>query len=131
MDPEFRRYSGIITDIVYDHFLAQNWQIWSPVSLEEFSENACKLVIKAKPFLPQNALDTILWMQSSASLVRYKNEAFIDQALKNISRRLSRNNPLANGFQQFEQNRSALEDDFLNFLPELKSFAEQWIADSS
>jgi len=131
MDPEFHRYAGIITDIVYDHFLAQNWQICSPVSLQEFSENACKLVIKAKPLLPQNALKTILWMQSSAALVRYKDEAFIDRALKNISRRLSRSNPLANGFQQFEQNRSALEDDFLNFIPELKSFAEQWIVDSS
>ena len=131
MDPEFYRYSGIITDIVYDHFLAQNWQICSPVSLDEFSENACELVIKAKPLLPQNALESILWMQSSAALVRYKDEVFIDRALKSISRRLSRSNPLAEGFLQFEQNRTALEDDFLNFIPELKSFAEQWIADSS
>ena len=130
-DPAFRRYSGIITDIVYDHFLAQNWHRCSSVSLDSFSESACESVIQARSLLPQNALKTILWMQSSAALVRYKDEIFIDRALRNIAQRLSRSNPLASGFQQFEQNRSALEGDFLIFIPELKLFAEQWISDCS
>lgn len=36
--PDFGLYSGIIIDVVYDHFLAKNWHNYSPQSLREFTK---------------------------------------------------------------------------------------------
>ncbi len=129
-DPPYRRYSGIITDIVYDHYLARNWQTHSSVSLESFNETACRCVLQAKPLLPETALETITWMQSAVAFVRYADETFIDRALKSISRRLRRDNPLATGIESFQQNRPGLEEDFTLFMPQVTQFAEQWISDN-
>src|SRR5215208_1187298 len=32
--PTYRRFSGILVDIFYDHFLAQTWSSYSEISLE-------------------------------------------------------------------------------------------------
>lgn len=37
--PRYHKYAGIIIDILYDHFLAVNWERFSPQSLEDFKEN--------------------------------------------------------------------------------------------
>ncbi|MCF6183790.1 MAG: ACP phosphodiesterase [Bacteroidales bacterium] len=34
--PAYGKYSGVVTDILYDHFLAQNWQIYSESSLKDY-----------------------------------------------------------------------------------------------
>src|SRR5512147_206580 len=37
--PKYRKYAGIIIDILYDHYLAVNWDKFSPQPLDEFKEN--------------------------------------------------------------------------------------------
>ncbi|MCC0177441.1 DUF479 domain-containing protein [Waterburya agarophytonicola K14] len=34
---EYRRFAGILIDVFYDYILANNWQHYSNVSLEEFT----------------------------------------------------------------------------------------------
>lgn len=34
----YGHYSGVIVDILYDHFLAKNWSAYSPVLLNSFVE---------------------------------------------------------------------------------------------
>ncbi|MBN1598888.1 MAG: DUF479 domain-containing protein [Bacteroidales bacterium] len=36
--PRYKKYAGIIIDILYDHFLAINWDKYSPQPLDEFKE---------------------------------------------------------------------------------------------
>ena len=66
-------------------------------------------------------------MQSVGALEHYREEQFVDRSLKNISNRLSRANPLAEGFAQFSQHKQALDEDFSLFLPEVTGFAKNWI----
>jgi len=126
-DPKFRRFSGIMCDIVYDHLLALHWQQHSTISLSEFSNIAYQAVLGSRPHAPVQAIDSILRMQSIGALEHYREEQFVDRALKNISNRLSRANPLAEGFAQFSQHKQALDEDFSLFLPEVTGFAKNWI----
>src|SRR5258708_512080 len=34
----FRRFRGVITDVFYDHFLARDWDSFSPVPLPQFAD---------------------------------------------------------------------------------------------
>jgi len=38
--PEQRRFSGILVDVFYDHFLARNWTEHSTIPLSQFTHNA-------------------------------------------------------------------------------------------
>lgn len=50
--PGFGRYSGVIVDIYFDHFLAANWADYSNYSLKHFSENCHKIFLKNFRVLP-------------------------------------------------------------------------------
>src|SRR4051812_26403191 len=41
---KYGKYSGIIVDIYYDHFLAANFQLYSEEPLQQFSENTYRIL---------------------------------------------------------------------------------------
>lgn len=126
-DRKFRRYSAIICDIAFDHILASNWRQYTDIPLDLFCQEAYRTVIDAEEYLPVAALASIRRMQISGALESYGDEKFVDLALKSISKRLSRENPLAAGFDQFLKNKPGLQRDFEEFMPVLTKFVRVWI----
>jgi len=51
--PKYRKYAGIIIDILYDHYLATNWEKFSPQPLDVFKENLFGILKKYHPLLPE------------------------------------------------------------------------------
>ncbi|MFP6807772.1 MAG: ACP phosphodiesterase [Pseudomonadales bacterium] len=125
-DPKFRRVSGIMTDIIYDHFLARNWHTYHDMGLQKFSDCTFNILLERKEHLTEPALKTCERMYASNTLTKYYDEGFIDRSLKYLSTRLSRANPLSEGFEQFLNNKEALDADFRVFFPELIKFVDQW-----
>ena len=123
----YRRFSPIICDIVFDHFLALDWHQYSNASLVGFSQQAYQMVIERKLEVPGNALKSIERMQSYGALESYQSQAFIDNALRSLSKRFSRKNPLAQGFDQYLIHKQGLHDDFVQFMPEVIGFAACWM----
>ena len=39
---KYGHYSGVIVDILYDHFLAKNWMKYHSIPLHKYIENLCK-----------------------------------------------------------------------------------------
>ena len=60
------------------------------------------------------------------SLVNYQDPEFNGRSLRYLSTRLSRENPLDEGFLQFIKQQEQLLADFRKFLPELISYTEHW-----
>ncbi len=67
-------------------------------------------------------------MQSYGSLQGYIYEDYIERSLAHIATRLTRSNPLDQAFEQFQTHAQDLEHDFLEFIPDVKRFAFEWIA---
>ena len=44
--PPFRRYSGIILDVLFDYLLAQNWSDYYDGELQHFSSEALTLLVE-------------------------------------------------------------------------------------
>ena len=70
-------------------------------------------------------------MQDYKALQSYQYEIFVEKALISISKRLKRDNPLDTAYAHFIEQRQGLETDFQVFMPEVISFAKQWIEDSN
>jgi acyl carrier protein phosphodiesterase len=51
--PKYHKYAGIIVDILYDHFLAKNWDKFSPQPLSTYKENLFDCLKKNYAILPE------------------------------------------------------------------------------
>jgi acyl carrier protein phosphodiesterase len=124
--PRLRRFAPVITDIVFDHFLARHWQHFSPLSLQKFSTEIYRIVLTNESTLPERATRLIKDMQQHRRLEKYSRREFVDSALLSLSKRITRTNPLYDGFEEFVTHYDALESDFLEFFPEVLAFSIQW-----
>src|SRR5436190_1400278 len=50
--PKYGHYSGVISDVFYDHYLAANWSLYHPSPLGEFASGVYSTVAKHDPILP-------------------------------------------------------------------------------
>ena len=129
-EPRFRRVSGIMTDIIYDHFLARNWNNYYSKDLQEFSDSTFEKLLENREHLPANAIQGCERMYENNVLCRYVEPAFIDRSLRHLSTRLSRDNPLMEGYTQYLENQDELNLDFQEFFPVLQEFVSTWISTS-
>ncbi len=126
LSPEFRRYSGIIIDIVYDHLLAKTWRDYYPWTLQEFSTSTLKELVENSELLPETAAYTARKMQQHNSLASYGEEAFVRNSLDYLSTRLTRSNPLRRAYSEALPHLEDLGVDFSNFYPEVMDFCDEW-----
>ncbi len=129
-EPRFRRVSGIMTDIIYDHFLACGWSNYHIEHLQTFSDTTFEKLLAHREHFPDNAIQSCERMYENNVLSRYVEPNFIDRSLKYLSTRLSRDNPLMEGYNQFLQNQEDLNLDFQEFFPVLQQFVDAWVSDN-
>jgi acyl carrier protein phosphodiesterase len=71
---KYGHYSGVIMDILYDHFLAKNWKKYSFISLPEFARDFYQILENNLDLLPEKTtkivpyLVTQNWFESYASV---------------------------------------------------------------
>lgn len=123
----YRKYSGVVIDMYYDHFLAAGWPAWSDVPLLQFTKLAyhtlfryyMKMPFRMKRILPAMAIGN--WLASYADVDN------VGLALQGMSRRTNFDSGIENGKQQLIQHYDALKSDFDTFFPELVAYAQSSI----
>tara|TARA_B100001971_G_scaffold185976_1_gene185619 strand:+ start:1128 stop:1745 length:618 start_codon:yes stop_codon:yes gene_type:complete len=129
-EDRFRRFSGIMTDVIFDHFLAIHWREYHCEELQTFSNTTFSTLSQNREQLPPFAIKAYEGMQCSNALLNYRDPESIERSFRYLSGRLRRDNPLAEAYGQFLANRDELESDFIEFFPALAQFTLNWIADS-
>jgi acyl carrier protein phosphodiesterase len=122
--PDRRRFSGILVDVFFDHFLATNWEQFSEVSLRDFTNHVYNELGKYRNVLPEAISTKFEYLIRQDLLCSYRELAGIRFALLRISDRLSRINNLGDGIQDLEQNYQQMQQNFLSFFPELIDFVQ-------
>lgn len=125
-DPRFRRYAGIITDIAFDHLLAQNWSRYYNEPLESYSTCTLKKLLAHKGELTEAAFQSASRMQEHNSLAHYGRLEFLDRSFVYLSGRLNHANPLIDAFPHCEEQLPCLQEDLSVFYPELIGFCDEW-----
>jgi acyl carrier protein phosphodiesterase len=92
--PPFRRYSGIIIDLAYDHELAKRWEKYSNESLQSFDRNVRELLARNGPLVPDRLRRFMTYADRRGLFEAYREESEILRSLYGIGTRLSRPNPL-------------------------------------
>ena len=121
-----RRFSGIMVDVFYDHFLARNWVMYSDADFENQVSNWYRQLNLAMAINPPDRLLTVIKLMSAEDwLGSYINTDAISKTIDRISRRIRFPNTMHGGGVELLDNYASLENDFNEFFPELIHYVEE------
>jgi acyl carrier protein phosphodiesterase len=115
-----RRFAPILIDLMYDHFLAANWQDYSEIPLAKFSAENYKSFQILAAQLPKPVADALASMAEQDWLTSYSTLRGIEVALSRTSKRFSKPVNLAGAIPVIELNYEDLHTDFREFFSELR-----------
>lgn len=119
----YGHYSGVIVDILYDHFLAKNWKDYSNVPLIEYIDhfydilelNFSELPIRIQKMMPYMIADN--WLASYASIEG------IAKVLEGMNRRTKNRSHMNLAVNELQEFYNEFEDEFTRFFEELIAFS--------
>lgn len=126
ISPRFGLYRGVLVDLYYDHFLALGWQQWSLVDFDEYLAASRKVLDRYLPLMPPR-LQEFMPIIFNDLLPSYATISGIDAALKRMSRRVRRDNPLGSGTNELVLHYNELKSDFESFMVEVQQFTNEYI----
>ena len=123
--PKYHKFSGIIVDVFYDHFLAKNWKKYYNADLPQFIQHFYTNLKILQPQLPR-ALDRPFQSMFTYNwLLNYGNFEGIEWTLKGISKRTTFDSGMENAIEDLKTDYHLYEADFFSFYPELMDFCNE------
>ena len=122
---KYGHYSGVIVDILYDHFLAKNWQQYSDTPLNIYAENVYSLLQSVIETLPPKIQQTLPYMIEYNWLVAYASTEGIERVLQGMNRRTKGISKMDLAIEDLNNYYNELELDFTTFFKDLIDFTNK------
>jgi acyl carrier protein phosphodiesterase len=126
LQENYGKFSGVIVDIYYDHFLARNWDHYADEPLEEFVSHAYRVLINNYFLLPARSKRILPFMVSQNWLAGYANFRDLKQVFKGMSNRVKRyNSGMENAVSDLEMHYEGFQEDFDDFFPDMQVYVHK------
>ena len=126
---EYDKFSGVIIDIYYDHFLAVNWDSYSNEELSEFALHVYRLMLENYDILPARSKRILPYMVIHNWLVGYSRFTDLQWVFNGMSRRSRKyNSGMENAVESLKKDYSSFGEDFKEFFPDMISHAAEFRA---
>lgn len=126
---KYGHYSGVIMDILYDHFLAKNWATYSEVKLEDYAENFYKLLTDNLDALTDKAKGMLPYMIGRNWLVSYATIEGLEMIMFQMDHRTKNRVAMHESIVELQQYYTEFENEFTLFFEELQKHCQQKIAE--
>ncbi|WP_114490800.1 ACP phosphodiesterase [Candidatus Ulvibacter alkanivorans] len=120
----YSHYSGVIVDILYDHFLAKNWNDYHEQPLSEYVEDFYNLLRKNFAILPSRIQRMMPYMINDNWLLSYATIPGISTILKQMNVRTKNVSKMNFAVVELEEYYEEFEAEFTSFFAELIEFVE-------
>lgn len=119
------RYSGVVVDLFYDHFLATEWACFSDEKLDDFVCRNYKLMIKNFRKLPTRAQYILPFMVRQNWLANYANLDPLALIFDRMDRRTNYQSGMKTSVATLQKYYPEIKNDFLIFMPDVIRFVEE------
>ncbi|MEI2759497.1 MAG: acyl carrier protein phosphodiesterase [Bacteroidia bacterium] len=123
--PFFHKYTPVVSDIFYDHFLAAEWNNYSDIPIDEYARDVYQLMHKNYHFLPARTKEMLVYMENDNWLKNYATLNGINRALSGMGRRAKFDNNMHQAAEFLYDNYEAFKNQFEVFFPELEQAVKQ------
>jgi acyl carrier protein phosphodiesterase len=129
--PEFRRYSGIIIDLAFDHELALDWEHRGPQSLDSFDAGVREMLARRENEVPPRLHRFMAYADRRGLFAAYREKSEILHSLRGIGRRLSRPNPLHRVDEIWDPFEAQARLCFASVFDQVQSDVADWLSSRS
>ncbi len=125
--PAYSHYSGVVVDILYDHFLAKNWNEYSEVPLFEYTQNFYDLLKENYEILPLRVQQFLPYMIQDNWLYNYATIEGIGKILYQMDHRTKNRSKMQFATKELELYYPLFEAEFKAFFNEIIKYSSAQI----
>jgi len=122
---KYGHYSGVIVDILYDHFLAKNWATYHNEPLADYIANFYQLLINNHELLTPRIQRMMVPMIRDNWLLSYATIEGIGTVLYNMNIRTKRRVAMDKAIEDLKEHYVVFEEEFTSFFEELRGFIDE------
>ena len=126
--PSQGKFSGVVVDVLFDHFLAIHWSRYHAQDLGAFAENCYAVVQANREMLPRRSEQFFRYMVQNNILEKYATIEGIQRVLRGMDSRTKYDSHMMDAVYELDQKFELLDGHFQRFFPELKERTEAWKA---
>jgi acyl carrier protein phosphodiesterase len=120
----YARYSGVITDIIYDHYLANNWKDFSDIPLRDYVNRMHNVMLNKFELLPERLQNYLPGFMNERWIERYATLEGIRDVFDTMSKRTSLPNETEFAISVVEAFYNDFRHEFFDFFGQLIEFVE-------
>jgi len=121
----YSHYSGVIVDILYDHYLAKNWTSYHTLPLDIYVENFYEMLRQNFKILPTRIKRMMPYMIADNWLLSYATVPGISKILNQMNVRTKGISKMNFAVLELEEFYTEFEDEFTSFFEELIQFSRK------
>jgi len=122
-----RRLAPVFVDIIADHCLALDWQMWHGGPLEEFSQRCYAALTPHAHYLDDRSRRYLNWLIEEDLLASYRTSSSMERGLKSVTRQLRREHLNSAVLEFVAEALPELRADFRAYFPQLLEHGRDWI----
>ncbi len=119
LNSHYHKYSGVIIDIFYDHFLTVTWDKFSDIPLREFIYNTYDTLIRNSKLFPAEVKRFFPFFILHNWLETYSYVNGIEAVLKGMTKHTSLPDYTRFAIETLMEHYSLFEDQFMEFFPQI------------
>ena len=123
--PNYGKFSGVVVDIYYDHFLAANFTDYSQTNLKSFAKHVYLILANNFGLLPARTKRMLPFLIAQNWLVGYSKFDGLERVFAGMDRRTNNISGMKDAVVQLKINYEELGLHFKEFYPQLQSFAKE------
>ena len=124
----YGHYSGVIIDILYDHFLAKNWAKYSEEKLEDYANKFYQSLRDNYDWLTVRTQGMMPSMIGRNWLMSYSTLEGISMILFQMDYRTKNRANMQNAMKELQEYYADFENEFTAFFEELRVHSQQKLA---
>ena len=121
---DFSKYSGVIVDMYYDHFLSANWEEYSGIDIHTFTKSRYDVLNSFQTILPSRSAKLLYFMEKQNWLLSYGSLDGMQQAFNGMSRRTTFESKMELAVGNLEAGYLEFKHEFSLFFPDLQQYVK-------
>lgn len=118
--PHIRHYSGVIADVLLDHYLGRHWGLFHPKALETFCLTFHETLEQKQQAFTPDFQQVFGYMKSQAWLEKYGDKSYMAQTIHRFQKRRPNFNSPEQTIELWLKHYPTIEGLSLEFLPSIE-----------
>ena len=122
---KYHKYAGVIADVIYDHFLAKNWNDYSEYALSSFTTYSYGILLRHYSLLPSTTKKILPFFIMQNWLTSYRKFEGLRRSFQYLSKRANFKSNMEYAVEDLIDDYELYEAEFRAFFPDIATYCQK------